>query len=387
MDGVGNVCYRYALNFGEKGHESYVVSPQTDTGYRGNYPFEIVDYTGIPLFKMKSYRVGMPGLDIHCQRRLGMIGADIAHLHTPFIAGQAGLAYAKKHKVPTVGMFHSKYYDDFLQITGVELLADVGVKFVVDFYEKCDEVWAVSRSSADTLKGYGCKKDIFVIPNGTDIPDLDPDREEELLSGFNLNKSDPILLYVGQMNRKKNIHCILEAAADVKMPFTLVMAGQGPHEEEIRKRAAELGLSERVVFTGHISDPDTLNALYKRASLFVFPSLYDTSGLVVREAAAMGTPSVVINGSSAAECIEDGINGFCCENSPSSLARAIEAVLDNPELLKKAGLKAKETIPIPWNELTDMVLDRYKTVIACHSEKQEAELQQKQQRQEKRGSR
>ena len=62
-------------------------------------------------------------------------------------------------------------------------------------------------------------------------------------------------------------------------------------------------------------------------------------------------------------------------------------MLDNPELLKKAGLKAKETIPIPWNELTDMVLDRYKTVIACHSEKQEADMHQKQAKQEKRGRR
>ena len=49
MDGVGNVVYQYALNLGLRGHESYVVAPQTDTGYRGNFPFEIVDYTGVPL--------------------------------------------------------------------------------------------------------------------------------------------------------------------------------------------------------------------------------------------------------------------------------------------------------------------------------------------------
>mgnify|MGYP002627460848 CR=1 FL=1 len=136
MDGVGNVVYQYAMNLPAKGHECYVVAPQTDTGYRGGWPFEMVDYVGLPLFRMKSYKVGAPLLDSHCVNRLAMIQADIAHVHSPFIAGQTGLLYSQKHGVPLVGTFHSKYYDDFLQVTGVELLAEVGVKFVVDFYER-----------------------------------------------------------------------------------------------------------------------------------------------------------------------------------------------------------------------------------------------------------
>ena len=140
VDGVGNVVYHYALNIGKKGHECYVVAPQTDTGYRGGFPFEIVDYVGMPLPLMKSYTVGMPALDAHCRNRLGMVQADIVHVHSPFIAGQAGLLYAQKNNLPIVGTFHSKYYDDFLQITGVELLAEVGVKHVVNFYDKCAKV-------------------------------------------------------------------------------------------------------------------------------------------------------------------------------------------------------------------------------------------------------
>ena len=58
MDGVGNVVYQYALNLAHKGHECYVVAPQTDTGYRGGYPFELVDYIGVPLPRMKSYKIG-----------------------------------------------------------------------------------------------------------------------------------------------------------------------------------------------------------------------------------------------------------------------------------------------------------------------------------------
>lgn len=361
MDGVGNVTYKYAKCFAEKGHESYVVAPQTDTGYRGDMPFEIIDYVGLPLAGLKSYKVGAPGLDMHCQNRLKMITADIVHVHSPFIAGQAGITYAQKRNIPIVGMFHSKYYDDFLQVTGIELLADIGVKYVVDFYEKCDEVWAVSESSAQTLRSYGFKGSIGVMPNGTDIPHLANAVDVDSMYGLSGEK---VLLFVGQINWKKNLRCTLEAAAKLRHPYKLILAGQGPHEKEVSKLASELGISDNVIFTGHISDTDILNSLYKRADVFLFPSLYDTSGLVVREAAAMGTPSVVVRGSSAAECIKDGENGFLCENDPDSLAQVVTDILGRDDhSLAVIGENAMSQIPIPWSVITDRVIDRYTHLI------------------------
>ena len=362
MDGVGNVVYQYAVNIPAKGHECYVVAPQTDTGYRGGWPFELVDYVGVPLRRMKSYTVGAPLLDSHCVNRLAMIQADIAHVHSPFIAGQTGLLYSQKHNVPLVGTFHSKYYDDFLQVTGIELLAEVGVKVVVDFYEKCSEVWAVSESSAETLHGYGYRGEIRVMPNGTDIQPLTEGAAQKAAERFGLDGRS-VLLFVGQINWKKNLRCILEAAAKLKNDFQLVLAGQGPHEAEVRDLAEELGIADRTVFTGHLTDRELLNGLYALSDLFVFPSLYDTSGLVVREAAAVGTPSVVVAGSSAAECIRSGENGFVCENDPEDLARVVDGALKDRAALRAVGAAAKETIPIPWTRLTDQVLERYSEII------------------------
>ena len=363
MDGVGNVVYQYALNMGARGHECYVVAPQTDTGYRGNYPFEIVDYIGMPLFRMKSYTIGMPALDMHCQNRLNAIEADIVHVHSPFVAGQAGIAYAQKNGLPIVGTFHSKYYDDFLQVTGIELLAKVGVKHVVNFYEKCDEVWAVSASSADTLRGYGYQGDIRMMPNGTDIRPLSEEKSLEVVEQYGLAGDESVLLFVGQINWKKNLRRVLEACAKLETPFRLMIAGQGPHEKEVRQLAEKLGIAERTVFTGHLTDPDTLNALYRRADLFLFPSLYDTSGLVVREAAAMGTPSVTVQGSSAAECIVDGENGLLCADDSDDLARVVNAALADPDALRRMGQRARDTIPIPWTKLVDDVLECYQALL------------------------
>ena len=368
MDGVGNVVYQYAMNLPAKGHECYVVAPQTDTGYRGGYPFELVDYLGMQLSAMKSYTVGVPNLDPHCTNRLNMIKGDIVHVHSPFVAGQAGLLYAVRHDVPVVGTFQSKYRDDFMQATGISLLANVGTKFVVDFYNRCTEVWAVSESSALTLADYGYKGEIKVMPNGTDIHPLTEAGMKASLEQFPVPENVPILLYVGQINWKKNLRCTLEACGLLakekpEQDFRLMLAGQGPHEEEIRQLAEELGIAEKVIFTGHLTDHDLLNALYARASLFLFPSLYDTSGLVTREAAAMGTPSVVVKGSSAAEGMTHGINGFLCEDDPQDLCRTISGALASPEELKAVGEKARETIPIPWSRLVDDVVKEYENVI------------------------
>lgn len=358
MDGVGNVVYHYAQNLGEKGHECYVVAPQTNTGFRGRYPFEIVDYIGVPLPLLKSYKLGAPQLDPHCHNRLAMLEADVVHVHSPFVAGQLGVGFAQKRGLPLVGTFHSKYYDDFLQVTGVELLAEVGVKYVVNFYEKCDEVWAVSQSSAETLHGYGYEGPIRVMPNGTDIHAVPPGKADEARERYGLTDA-PLLLYAGQINWKKNLRCTLEACARLPGDFQLVLAGQGPHEAEVRALAARLGFSKKLRLTGHLCDAGLLNALYGLADLFVFPSLYDTSGLVVREAAAMGTPSVVVADSSAAEGIADGENGYLCENDPESLADAIQRALGDREDLRAVGERAKATIPIPWSRLVDDVLARY----------------------------
>ena len=315
---------------------------------------------------MKSYTAGVPFLDPHCTKRLNMIHADIVHVHSPFVAGQAALSYAKKHGVPIVGTFHSKYHDDFLQITGVELLAEVGTKYVVDFYNKCDEVWAVSSSSAETLHAYGYQGDVRIMTNGTDIQPLPPGAEKDAEARFGL-KDHPVLLFVGQMNWKKNLRRILEAAALVKEDYLLVFAGQGPHEKDIRRLAEDLGLGGRIVFTGHLTDREALNGLFARASLLLFPSVYDNAPMVVREAAAMCTPAVVVRGSSAAEAIRDGENGFLCDDNSEDLARVIRFVLAEPKRTRDIGKRASETIPLPWDLLLDTVVERYTALCSSSS--------------------
>lgn len=370
IDGVGRVVYNYANLLAERGHETYVVAPMADTGYRGGYPFELVDYNGLGL-RNSRYKLGLPFTDTHFLHRITKIDLDVVHAHSPVAAGQFAIVLAKRRGIPLVGTFHSKYREDIKEAIGVNVIADVGTRLVVDFFDKCDEVWAVSESAAETLQNYGYRGEIVVMPNGCAALSESPEDQKRAAERFGLG-AEPVFLFVGQQDWKKNIERILLAAAQLKQEgetFKLVLTGDGPHAQEIKDKAGELGLAGCVVFTGHISDGGILSGLYQSADLFVFPSLYDTAGLVVYEAASVGTPSVVIRGSSAAEPIHDGQNGFLCGDNTEDLARVMRLVLTEPDKLRRIGEEARRTIPKSWEGIIDTAQERYERLVQMYRNK------------------
>ncbi len=366
VDGVGRVVFNYATHLPRLGHACYVIAPMVNTGYRGGFPFDLVDFTGTSVPGSPQYKAGVAILDRHYHARIADVPLDVIHAHTPFFAGMEALRLTAKRDIPLVASFHSKYYDDFYKATGHEALAHLGVKFVIEFYDRCDEVWAVSKSSADVLRGYGYGGEIVVMENGTEILPAAPENAARAAAQFAIPEGKPVLLYVGQMDWKKNILHILEAAALLRAQgtaFTLVLAGQGADAEAIRSKAEALSLGADTILTGHVSDPALLSGLYQRADLFVFPSLYDTFSLVLREAAAAGTPAVVARGGSPAEAVMDGENGFLAENTPEDLARVIRQALSDPAALRAIGERARESIPIAWETVIKRVEKRYAALI------------------------
>ena len=87
---------------------------------------------------------------------------------------------------------------------------------------------------------------------------------------------------------------------------------------------------------------------YGISDLLLFPSTFDTNGLVVREAAACATPSLLVRGSCAAEGVEDCKTGFLCMESAHSIKATLDNIMDNKALLKEVGKKAQSDIYISW---------------------------------------
>jgi len=96
----------------------------------------------------------------------------------------------------------------------------------------------------------------------------------------------------------------------------------------------------------------------------LFPSTYDTSGLVVKEAAACGCASALIKGCCAAEGVEDGISGIIADQeTPESFAKALIESIRTDGLLEKVGRGAEDKVYFSWEQSVDLAKKRYEIVI------------------------
>ena len=158
----------------------------------------------------------------------------------------------------------------------------------------CDEIWTVSKGAGENLRSIGFEGDYIVMPNGVDLPreKVSEDLIAGAVSGYDIPSDLPCFLFIGRLMWYKGLRIILDALKSLDMKgtdFRMVFIGGGGDEREVRDYAATLGLDRKVIFTGAISDREKLRAWYCRADLFLFPSTFDTNGLVVREAAASDT--------------------------------------------------------------------------------------------------
>ena len=211
------------------------------------------------------------------------------------------------------------------------------------------------------------------MENGVDVPRgrVSAAAVAAATAGYDLPDGVPLFLFVGRLMWYKGLHIILDALRALReqgQDFRMVFIGAGGDEKEVRAEVETLRLSDRCFFTGSIADRETLRAWYCRADLFLFPSTFDTNGLVVREAAASGCPSVLIAGSCAAEGVTDGRNGFLIEENAVSLCAKLTALCADREAMRRVGENAMRELYLSWedavaraNERYAVVLDRYRS--------------------------
>ena len=368
LDGVGMTAQNYAYWLHEKGHEVAVVTPYAPHSREviDAAPYPIYRYPSIPIPFRPPYRLGIPYIAPRFLYHWHRMDFELIHAHCPFTTGDLAVQATRRQQIPLVATFHSKYRQDFEHNVPSKKVVDWMVKKVIRFFEMADEVWIPLPAVEETLREYGFKGHVEVVENGNDfyapssvIETMRAEMREEL----GLEADDTMLLFVGQHTWEKNIGFILDSLALIKdKPFQLFMVGTGYAVREIRHRIKALGLSHRVTLLGNIHDRERLKRIYAAADLFIFPSLYDTCGLVVREAAAMHTPSLMLADSTAATAISDGINGFVSPNSLDEYAQRIVTLMENPEMVARVGTKASKTISRSWENVMDEVILRYRDI-------------------------
>ena len=295
---------------------------------------------------------------------------NLVHAHCPFTTANLARSAAKSQHIPLVATFHSKYRQDFEHNVPNKQVVDMMVKRIIRFYEQADEVWIPQAAVEPTLREYGYKGAVTVVENGNDFST--PVEEiavlrNEMRKELGLLPDETMLLFVGQHIWEKNIGFILDALALMKdKPFHLFMVGTGYAVHDIRVKIRELGLAQNVTLLGNIHDRERLKAIDAAADLFLFPSLYDNAPLVVREAAAMHTPALMLQDSTAAEIIQPDINGFLTPNDIHMYADRISYLIAHPDILRKVGNTASTTIARSWENVMDEVILRYRDILESY---------------------
>ena len=365
MDGVSLAARNYAYWLHQKKQSVCVITPKSPN-YSDNEPFPIYRYTSIPILGRKPYRIGIPDIDFSFKNEINKISFSLVHAHCPFSAGRLALRVAKKQKIPFVATFHSKYRDDFEHSVYNKFVAKQMTNEIIRFYEKADEVWIPQASVEETIREYGFKGKVEVVDNGNDFASnnpVEPIKKAARLA-LNIPEKEMVFLFVGQHIWEKNTRLIIESLALIKnLEFTMFFIGIGYAASNLKQLADDLGLKDKVKFIGMITDREIMKQYYAAADLFLFPSIYENAPLVIREAGALHTPSVLVKGSSSAENIIDNFNGFLVENSSESFSSKLRELIASPEKIHNAGFNASKSIARSWESIAEEVLDRYKNLM------------------------
>ena len=370
IDGVANAVVNYANIINSGLGKPIVITPKYPH-IIDNYDFEVYRYFSANFRGKMPYRVGNP-FSPKTIMELKQKDMDIMHIHCPFasavLARQINNSYSKRNKIPTVFTYHTKFDIDLEKYVPNPKINKIVRKFVLSNINFADEVWAVSEGGAQNLRDFGYTGNIRVMPNGTDFPKgrVDDKIIKKLNTLLELEDNVPVFLFVGRMMWYKNLKLILDSlkiVADAGINFKAIFIGDGGDKPAISHYAKNIGLGKKALFLGAIYERERVRAFFSRADLFLFPSTYDTSGLVVKEAAACDCASLLVRGSCAAEGVEDGVTGVLAEENPESCAKKIIEVVRGENAFKKLGEAAGEKVYVSWEKSVNDAYRRYEEIV------------------------
>lgn len=373
IDGVANTVYNYADILTDKNLANCTVVTPKYPNVTDNYPFDVVRYSSAELSKKLEYRIGN-AVPIKTLKNLSNKKFDLLHVHSPFVSSLVADELVKLNpRIPVVFTYHTKFDIELEKRYKVKSFLKVAKKFIIRNIKLADEVWVVSEGAVESLRKIGYKGSYRVMKNGTDFikGTSSADKIADLKKNLKIEDNELVFLFVGRMMWYKNIKIILDALRLLPndMKYKMVFVGEGNDRASMEQYARHIGISKKCIFAGAVYDRECLRDYYSMSDLFLFPSTYDTSGLVVMEAAATKLPAVLIRKSCAAEGITHNRNGFLCEESEKSLKDTILEAVRNREHLKEVGENAQVEVYCSWEDSVERAYKRYTEIIENYQPK------------------
>lgn len=369
IDGVANAVLNYARAIDENGLGNVVVAtPWYPDSEDHKFSFPVIRYPSAYISKKLGYRAGYP-FDPRVIHQLKKQNIDLIHSHCPFISTVLARVLRFFTGAPIIFTYHTKFDYDIEKRVAFSPARSVSIKFLMNNINACDEVWVVSEGAGENLRSLGYTGEYIVMENGTDFKKGRASDEEiaALNEKHGLAEDVPVFLFVGRMMWYKGVKISLDGLKYAKnrgAKFKMILVGDGQDREEMMEYVKKIGIADNCIFTGAIRDRELLRAYFSRADLFLFPSTYDTNGIVVREAAACSCPSVLIRGSCAAEGVLDGDTGLLIEENGESMGKLLLRACDDRKMLRQIGRNAADRLYVSWDDAVKKAYARYEEVVS-----------------------
>lgn len=207
-------------------------------------------------------------------------------------------------------------------------LVGVAHNYWLKHFHLCDAALALTPDLADHLYRAGVKRsNIYTVPNMVRVAEAPPMRRAW--------SSPPVIGTMGRMVAKKGFDLFLNALKEMHQPCTAIIAGDGEEAEALKRQARELGISDRVTFTGWVSDKA---AFWNGIDIFCLPSRHEPFGVVLLEAMAEGLPVVSTPSEGPSTIITPDTDGLIA--APEALAASLDYLLGDPQKAKSLGRAA-----------------------------------------------
>ena len=297
--------------------------------------FERFQELGVRMMELPIRRLGVRHL-LSTVRLIRSLGIQVVHTHGkgPGLYGRLAARWAG---VPAVHTFHGIHYGGYSWLgqvlyLGLELALSRLTRTIIN-------VSASQEAEGLRLRLFRPSQSVVIV-NGIDLEDLDrviarsPVRRESL----GLSSNDLVLGCVTRFDPIKRVQTLLEAFHRLvpRIPgLQLLLVGGGGEEERIRRRVAEMGLNQRVIFTGFLENSVRI---YPVLDLYVATSLKEGLPLSLVEAMAAGLTVVATDVPGHRDVVVHGETGLLVPpDNPGALADAIAGLLADPERRRRMG--------------------------------------------------
>jgi len=377
VDGVVRSIILYRKELEKRGHKVYVFAPKKIKSRSDfvnkvkvedderTFRFRAVDSVVIP-----GYPLAIP-ISFKATKKIPKLDLDIVHCQTPATMGLLGDIVALAENIPEVYTYHT-YYPEYAKnyiFSGKFKTGEAVQKYDVFYCNRSDRVIVPSPKLKDVLLSWDVKSNISVLPTGLDLNEFKQADGQKFREQFKIDPSKKILLFVGRLGKEKNVSFLIDVMTKLRStsPDTiLVIVGDGKDRKDLEKQVKKLDLRDRVIFTGFLARPDTLNA-FAAADIFVFASKTDTQGLVLAEAAALGKPIVMVEDKGLGDIVIDGENGYIVKGDVDIFAKKTLELLTVDNVYATMSDKSREMVKrLSIERQTDKLLDIYKQAISNH---------------------